>query len=49
MPGSRRLKLRRPDECSVCGIALAAGSGADDVTALRKTGTTPAVRPYPST
>jgi hypothetical protein len=26
MPGSRRLKLRRPDDCSVCGIALAAGT-----------------------
>jgi hypothetical protein len=26
MPGSRRLKLRRSDECSVCGIALAAGT-----------------------
>jgi Nuclease-related domain len=26
MPGSRRLKLRRADECSVCGIALAAGT-----------------------
>jgi hypothetical protein len=26
MPGSRRLKLRRSDECSDCGIALAAGT-----------------------
>jgi hypothetical protein len=26
MPGSRRLKLRRSDECSVCRIALAAGT-----------------------
>jgi Nuclease-related domain len=26
MPGSRRLKLPRSDDCSVCGIALAAGT-----------------------